>query len=316
VPSRALPITLISSCTNRKKFQVEARLEARSLKASKLATASKEWLTTLDQSITNGVAQVSADELYCGRSFTEAAKAAIGANHYIVSAGLGLIHSKTKIPAYSLTITGDTSDNISRKVSDFEATKWWRTLERSPFASTTLADVCMRSNIVVLALPSNYLELVKSVLLELTPKNLKKLRIVGVSKSALHPDITEFAMPIDARLDGPDSKLRGTKTDFAVRAARTLMEQTISRFPNDSASDHAGHIESVMKNWAYPAKINRRRLTDEEIVDEIATHWDLVGGKSGEMLRHLRRNLGLACEQGRFRKLFNELKLEKEGHQK
>ncbi len=53
-----------------------------------------------------------------------------------------------------------------------------------------------------------------------------------------------------------------------------------------------------------PAKRVGRRATDEEIKAAIAAHYEAVGGQSSQMLRKLRDELGLACEQSRFRNLF------------
>ena len=275
---------------------------------------SSEWLQRLDKSIATGLELYPAAQLYCGRSFTEAALAAKQANHYIVSAGLGLLESQTKIPAYALTVTGNTPDNLRQQVKKFDLEAWWRTLESSPFSTRTIAKVCADSKLVILALPSNYLDLITSRLLEIKALDRQKIRIVGVPKASMHPALADLAMPIDARLDGPMSSLPGTKTDFAVRSARFMVENTISALPTGNAEEHSGHLEKILKKWLYPAPIKRQRLSDEEIKLAVKTHWQAVDGKSGLMLRHLRRNLELACEQSRFRTLFNEVKLELEGN--
>jgi hypothetical protein len=49
---------------------------------------------------------------------------------------------------------------------------------------------------------------------------------------------------------------------------------------------------------------DRTRMSDEDLVSIIVSEWEAVGGRSGAMLSRLRRDLNLACEQGRFKALF------------
>ena len=57
------------------------------------------------------------------------------------------------------------------------------------------------------------------------------------------------------------------------------------------------------------AQPSRKRLSDDEILKVIDAHWDKAKGQSGLMLRVLRDDLNLACEQGRFKHLFHAAKI-------
>ena len=114
-------------------------------------------------------------------------------------------------------------------------------------------------------------------------------------------------MPIDERLDGPDSGLRGTKGDFAQRAARFFVEEVLEQNPAGTAQEHADALLEIIKNWQPPTKHARRRMSDDEIKDEIRAGWAAVEGKSSAMLRYFRDTRGLACEQTRFKNLFHEV---------
>jgi hypothetical protein len=50
------------------------------------------------------------------------------------------------------------------------------------------------------------------------------------------------------------------------------------------------------------------RVTDEEIVVLIREHWSAAQAQSTRMLRLLRDDLGVACEQGRFSRLFRRVR--------
>ena len=54
-------------------------------------------------------------------------------------------------------------------------------------------------------------------------------------------------------------------------------------------------------------------MSDEEIIKKIQQLWDKADGKSNKMLRVLRDEESIACEQGRFSRLFKLAKSEKRG---
>jgi hypothetical protein len=51
-----------------------------------------------------------------------------------------------------------------------------------------------------------------------------------------------------------------------------------------------------------------------EIIDLVLRDWDVVGGRSSMMLRHLRDELRVACEQQRFAGLFKIAARERQHH--
>ena len=53
-----------------------------------------------------------------------------------------------------------------------------------------------------------------------------------------------------------------------------------------------------------PTNAPRTRKSDSEILNLIHRRWRRVEGRSGRMLRLLRDEEMIACEQGRFRRLF------------
>ena len=119
-------------------------------------------------------------------------------------------------------------------------------------------------------------------------------------------------MPYDDRLDGPNSPVRGTRSDFPQRAARHFVK-ILASMDGNSASHHVDAVTAELEHMRPPAKHNRRRLSDEEIRATIQSHWDVVDGQSSTMLRHLRDKLGVACEQSRFAELFRQIKDERRG---
>ena len=54
----------------------------------------------------------------------------------------------------------------------------------------------------------------------------------------------------------------------------------------------------------------RRRADDDEILQLLRTHWDAYKGQSSRLLRFLRDDALVACEQSRFRALWLQLRAE------
>ncbi len=63
-------------------------------------------------------------------------------------------------------------------------------------------------------------------------------------------------------------------------------------------------VQSSLLGLTHHRKPNRQPKTDPEIRSIIRTEARAIGWNSSKMLRHLRDELDIACEQKRFQKLF------------
>lgn len=317
--TRQLPrpeITIITSCSNRKHRTGSRTVGIRTLPRDSLHKVAKLWAKTIRSAPKTRMAS----DLYMGRGFCEAlaCKALAGARLYVVSAGLGLIEDDALVPVYDLTI-GDSASNIGRKVvgEPFSCRNWWLTLNGHGISAHRrgIAGLIEEfpKNLYYIALPSTYLDMVADDLARLPGRLAKRVRIFssvaarGVLASKLLPNV----MPYDARLDGPDSPIPGTKSDFAQRALQHYL-QHISSYSMRRASLDAGAVRRALGGMRYPHYPKRRRLTDKDLKALMTKHYAAVSGRSSAMLMYLRRKLGVACEQGRFAKLFRELKTSRE----
>lgn len=250
-------------------------------------------------------------DLYCGRSFREALSVAAAPNYiWIVSAGLGLVRGTQCIPSYSLTLAPNSPDSISNAIVSFDAREWWSALSQLQTSSGHLIDLCRTypECIIVMALSTNYYKLVEGDLLSLGKSALSRIRIMGLSLGLVSPEVARVVMPYDLRLDGPDSKLPGTRSDFPQRALRHFVTEILSAEPKGSAGRHAEMVRESLDGMRFPRKRTRLRLSDSQIRSHINSEWAAVGGRSASMLRRLRDELGIACEQSRFAKLFKQVK--------
>src|SRR3546814_17413643 len=106
-------------------------------------------------------------------------------------------------------------------------------------------------------------------------------------------------MPYDDRLDGCDSPLPGTRSDFASRAAHHFVEAVVLDTPKASAEAHAKRVLTLLTNWRAPSLTSRPRRSDAELLPIISDHWEATGGREEEGLRVLRAEGGVACARGR-----------------
>jgi hypothetical protein len=296
----------ITTCTDRKKHPVPPALDASGLPAGSQNAVSRAWRSRINAAQKVG----PADSVYCGRSFQEAATAARSgrADFRIISGGLGLIESHQQIPSYSLSLVKQSAEYIGSRVKDtpFDASRWWNDIQHSNKAFP-LANLIRKNSttIAVLAISSTYLSLVADDLASLSDDDLVRVRLIGMGiETACIPKIRNCVLPYDNRLDGPDSPIPGTRGDFASRAMRHFIEDVLPDHRTDSLAAHKTAVKHRLGKWRHPKLISRPSKTDHEIILLIKKNWDAIEGKSSLGLRYLRDVEKIACEQSRFRSLF------------
>jgi hypothetical protein len=266
---------------------------------------------------------VRARDLYCGRGFREAESCAneVGASLYIISAGQGLISIDNLIGAYSATVTRGNVDSVGwvgQRKGPVAPDQWWVRLNEAlgqPYPIARLVQEC-RKTLFVFAVSSPYLALIRSDLNQLPGTASSRVRLIGPQ---LRPDLERdrwsvAVMPYDDRLDGPDSPCPGTKADFPQRAARHFLRTVDVAGRAASAMEHRRLVTEALSDWRSPRKIVRPRYSDDELRKLIEQMWTQANGQVGRALRLLRDREKVACEQGRFKRLFWEVS-ERRGHE-
>jgi len=301
-----MKINIVTNCTARKAYAAPRLLHGRSLPKGPVLTLAKEWKRRLKVA----KKRVPAGELYQGRAFQEASKAARLAQSrlYIVSAGLGLITEKDCIPPYSLTASEGHPDAVSQRVDSratFRSADWWCALASGSFVK------CIRNSpqaLFVLALSTVYLQLLVDDLMTLTPKERDRIRLIGPRREADIPAVLRHIhMPYDDRLDGVRSPIRGTESDFPQRAALHFVQMLLSHSAPTTPAFHKGLVRTALANWPHRNKIVRRRLPEAalrraiaDVLRECDNHWSTA-------LRKLRDIRKIACEQKRFRAICKDM---------
>jgi len=247
----------------------------------------------------------TATELYKGRSIVDAttAAAAIEGRLFVVSAGLGLVAADDHVPNYDLTVvTGsplaDMLDNQGLGPAD-----WWvalhkeRRLPLSELVTTTTA---------FLALPASYLRLVRHDLALVPAAAAKRLRIFTseAGRAAVPQRLMPCVVPYDDRLETVPG-FNGTRAEFPQRALRHFVEQLKGH--ELSLTDGKQAVLESLATQQRRTVPDRARASDDEIRALLAARWHACNGSSGRLLRYLRDDAKVSCEQGRFRTLWRSL---------
>ncbi len=304
-------IVLFTTCTNRKRRPIPNALRASSLLSGSQDSILHQWCERLSSNSPVG----KASEIYGGRGYREASKASeeVSGPLWVISAGLGLVSEEAQIPSYSLTIADAVTDGILKKVrgKQFSPTKWWWDLTSFQGSSNPIHGIIKAnpSKLFVMALSKSYATLIQQDLLNLSDGQIQQIRLIGLAiRPILDARLQKVVMPYDARLDGPDGINTGTRSDFSQRAMRHFVSEIADVSNSNDPETHALLVNRTLSGYSYPQTPRRRRMPDDQIANAIVENWATSGGNSSKMLRIIRNDKGIACEQGRFRKIFNHVK--------
>jgi len=255
---------------------------------------------------------VSVRKTYGGRTFTESLSACdlLGAELYVISAGLGLVHAEDKIPHYNLTVSnGNGSIAPWLSVKNHEPYEWWSLLNRKLNKSYPIFHLAKKNAGLILALPSTYLGLISAELSMLNDEIRGKIIIITstAGQQMLSSELRARCLPYDERLDGA-KEYQGTRNDFPQRALKHLVNEI--DFQNNSINTVQKKILNYLKSYEKPIFPDRVKVDDKQIKKLISENWSKYDGKRSNLHRFLRDIALVACEQKRFGNLWNEVKLE------
>ncbi len=294
---------IVTSCTQRKAARERVDV-ARLPESATLLRLAQAWRSALGEAS----AYTSAENLYQGRSIqdTAAVAAALGAHWYVVSAGLGLIRSDRPVPAYECTVAAGTDLDRRLKALDSSSAQWWNVLTDTTPAP--LSGLIAKAP-TLLALPSGYLRLVRDDLAQVTTAKAKSLRIFTSSAGAqcVPNHLQRCVMPYDDRLESV-SGYAGTQADFAQRALRHFVEVLrATPMPLDEAR---AAVAASLASHRRRQRSMGQRMTDDEILKVLTAQWTRHEGSSTKLLRYLRDEARISCEQKRFSRLWQGLSAE------
>lgn len=295
---------VVTNCTARKKTGMP--LVPFSPKGESIRQVAEEWRISLAAQSS----RMQAGRMYVGRSILEARNVSqdIGAPLFIVSAGIGLVESDEPIPGYDMSASGKVSElAVTLARLGVSKSEWWELLVSGKGFGWLLRENPVA--IVLVSLPSEYLDMVLGELETLPSGDLARIRIftspAGQKKIGRVPGLP--SLPYDERLESI-AGYAGTRADFPQRALKHFVAGLNGHvLPLDEAS-HL--VAASLGGFACKVPPRRSRLDDGEIRALIRQAWDSVGGNSANLLRHLRDTKLVSCEQGRFSRLRRQVEAE------
>ena len=294
---------VVTSCTQRKSAAHRVGLGALPCvrEVRQLADA---WRVLVRQGPPFGPAQ----SLYQGRSIADAAAVAacLGSPWYVVSAGLGLVRSDESVPAYECTVVPGSELGSRLKVLGATAADWWNAVTaHQPYPLSRL----VAQSPTLLALPSSYLRMVHDDLAQLSPVDVARLRIfTSIAGARCLPEhLAGCVMPYDDRLESMPN-YAGTRSDFAQRALRHFVE--VLRAAPLTLDEARAAVSEALEPLAQRQREAGTRMSDDEIRRVLTEQWSRHGGSGTRLLRYLRDEARISCEQRRFSRIWNDLVVE------
>jgi hypothetical protein len=312
--TQAHDMIVITSCTSRKKKAGPVLALENVDTVGSLAALARTWRRQVEAAGKDTLQPAS--DLYGGRSMSEAKRAAdsLGTPLYIVSAGHGLLRAEDGIPPYDVTVSPAPGNALHRSLVRLGGSPadWWQALIETFGRQRSLGQLLAEApqSLVLLAMPSVYLTLLGRELADLGDEAVKRLRILTSlhGASTLPERLQQAVMPYDERLEGL-AAFAGTRSDFPQRALRHFV--TILEGHSLSSDVARDRVREAMQALRKPILPERQRKTDEEIMSLLTQNWSRFNGSATALLRFLRDEALVACEQSRFRSLRQQLLTER-----
>jgi hypothetical protein len=302
---------VITNCTGRKSISPSIGLK-KSPKISKIGQiqdAANNWA----QVVRSDKNKIEAKDLYQGRTIvdTKSVQEHLDADVYVISAGLGLVNFEEPIPSYELTVNEDSQFSKSLKRFGHSNQDWWAALNKSLKKTSNPISRLLAKNSykrILISLPSSYLEMISDDLWSADPRQLKKILIFTspYGTTFIPEQWRHLGLPYDERLEDRKSGYSGTRSDFPQRAMKHFAKE-IGK-PNESLPKIIKLLNTKLSKLKKPVAPNRAKISDPELIRLINKNWKKFDGQTSKLLRFLRDEALVSCEQSRFQKICSEIR--------
>ncbi len=297
--------SIVVPCSARKEQLPPPSLRATTLRRDWPSRVSRQWLERLGQAPVDEGSLVAAENLYKGRGFQVAcaAASAVRGSLFIISAGLGLVEGSSRVPSYDLTLSPHAEEALQAKLrGQLDPVKWWSAIQSGPYACS-MESLGRRPGRILVALTQPYADLVGAALALLPEEMRMRLRIFGGGVGPRLPEqLRSNVIFYDDRLDVLSP---GTRLDAGARALAHFAALTHSCPVTDVHADQV-IVKTALSGVSPPDAPVRQRLSDEMLKEQLAC-FARAGLSASVALRRLRDDVQIACEERRFRRLYEEV---------
>lgn len=301
-------INIISSCTSSKKYPPSDLLELTRIDDTlHLEDASELWIKNINM---NNSPQYKASQLYKGGvwkvtlDIKDILSKKMQTDLYVASAGYGLIHSDKNIYSYDCTFSPGDSNSISKFNNYLDSPSnilWWDRI------NTFSSDSFSIDSYFFIILPHDYLFASQNFIKEIIHKYNKKVFIFTANQKPIPTFMDQNIIKFDSRFN---SFQTGVMINMLQRAVFWLSNEIVRQDIPLIHKDLQNHIDMKLAQYKTFTMPVRRQLPEEEIYEKIRLMILYKNISSASQGLKYFRQLGFACEQKRFGKLFNEIKSE------
>ena len=310
-------LLVVATCSYGKRVVPLPDLEVRSLPSGSIEARVEEWSTRLE---TTPAERTPARKLYKGDHWTTVrGLEVVGFSNglevemWVASAGYGLIPMDAEIASYGATFAPDHRDFVldpAPTKGKRAPSEWWSRIAGwdGPVATaarsiTELARQHPNTPMLVIA-SRPYARALELDLLDAsgTLDSQELLSIVAIGLAATSP-LAEFVLPGDARFS---TWLGGTLTSVNARVGKVILER-VNEWGLRRDEIRRGLLERLegLDPYTRPKRENRG---DDEVRTYIRAALEASPATAHSRLLGSFRAEGYACEQGRFRRLYEDVK--------
>ncbi len=302
-------VHLITNCTSKKTNSLNNFVSISEISSTEEQSA-HDWVTRLNQKTT----KLKAKHVYLGDHWSRVLEIInLETVVSIISAGYGFIGSNTPICRYDATFSSQNVNSVSKLYKLASTTecnrKWWRDINRFLYGYENPIEVLYHKNPkdkFIIATSPTYLKVIQPELINLAKiGRLNKHNTVILSTQQLVPQ--ELESVFLTVKDDFTALVGGSHVSLNIRVAAFIIKYT--RKGIDFLTQVRIAYNILLQEGRPTTKYKRKKLTDDEVRDFInsfikSTKQSLT--TASPILREL-RNQGMACEQKRFKKIFESI---------
>jgi hypothetical protein len=312
-----LEINIVVTCTSRKRLEALPDLQLRSVRLRRdMPDRARFWIERLRRAHGRSA---PAGEMYCGEHWSVVrslpplvTKFGMTPKLWISSAGYGLITPESRIHSYNATFSTTEEDSVTAALPvgsrRHAAQQWWTALTRwegpipeSGRTITAIARAHPQSPLLIVASQS-YLDAMELDIREAALALVDRRLLLIVSSAYPRTGaLKDCILPSDARLQ---SLLGGTRASLNVRVAQLLLKEVRPQLLNfDNAQRY---LTKILNRQPLLGNSSRKSVSDTFVKNFVKKALRTESRVSASALLRKFRDSGNACEQARFRALYEQ----------
>jgi hypothetical protein len=307
-------INLVVTCTNRKRAAASSALQVRNLRGRSIDLRISSWSKKLSREQQGAM---PAAEVYRGDHWSVVNSIARLSSSteikiWIASAGYGLISPASHIVPYAATFSPRHEDSVARSSSERRA--WWAGITETPPQShpSTLRSLRAvarkhKTSPLIIAASPEYIDAMADDILA-AQKQLGSSDLLSIlcRRGAAPEELRASSIALQADFS---TSLGGTLTSLSARVLRWLVLQECEMLTTTAITKLLSGLALQSKARIIP---KRARLTDTEVKGQIRLAFERSAEVSRTSALRAFRDSGLAVEQHRFARIYNEVRAEAE----